>query len=94
MDNLYPMKAIIKYEDVKYEGMIYNFESYSNSPHVALSSYKISKNGTVDDCTNIENKIIILDTSSATSVEILYDKRSYMCEDLKALCESNKTMRW
>lgn len=84
MDDDYPMKAIVSYDDTVYEGIIHNYESYSNAPHVALGSYIVKdSNGIIkSDYSEDNTRIIILDTSKALNVEILYCKNSKECDDL------------
>lgn len=89
LDNEHEMEIYVDYGDVIYGGVAHNFESYSNSPHVVLASYIAKdKNGKVladhsGDCT----RVIILDTASARSVEIEYERESAECEDIQMLCE-------
>ena len=89
MDDDYPMKAIISYDDIVYEGIIHNYESYSNAPHVALGSYVVKDNNGVikNDYSEDNTRITILDTSKANNVEILYCKDSNECDDLQNLCK-------
>ena len=91
MDNDYPMKVSVSYDENCYEGMLHNFESYSNEPHVVLSSYVVKDNSgnILSDFTNDKTKIIIVDTSKANKVEIIYATNSEKCNDLKSLCNSN-----
>lgn len=95
MDNKYPMRLMISYEEKIYEGMLHNYESYSNSPHVALAAYTIkNENGELE--TNYSNdmtKTIILDTSTAQNITIIYYKNSHMCIDLNNLCDFNRESR-
>lgn len=92
MDNNYPMKAVITYEEYIYEGMVHIYESYSNSPHIVLAAYQIkSPDGTVSkDYSDDTTKISILDASNAKNVTIIYYKDSPICIDLKNLCDFNK----
>ena len=91
MDEKYPMKVKISCEDVSYEGMLHNFESYSNEPHVILASYVIKdKSGNIlQNYTNDNTKIIILDTAKVENIEVTYANNSEVCHDLKSLCDSN-----
>lgn len=91
MDNDYPMKARITFEDVSYEGMLHVYESYSNDPHVAMASYVVINNEDkiIEDYKDDETRVIILDTSKAKKVEFIYDKESEICKDLKYLCNNN-----
>lgn len=87
MDNKYPIKVIIYYGKTKYEGYLHTFESYSNMPGIVLASYIVTyKNKITDDNSQDITKTIILDTGKADKIEIIYDKDSNMCDDLKALC--------
>ena len=47
LDNQYPMKIKISYDDFIYEGMLHNYESYSNEPHIVLASYMIMDKKTI-----------------------------------------------
>lgn len=88
LDENYPMEAKITIDNIIYEGMIHNYESYSNDPHIVLSSYVIKNEYKIlEDYTFDNTKIIILDTSKASNVEISYDKNSAICNDLKNLCD-------
>ena len=69
MDNDYPMKARILFENNIYEGMIHNYESYSNEPCITLASYVIK---------NLNDKVISDFSSDNTRVIIL---KSYKCGD-------------
>lgn len=92
MDNKYPMKIRVICENEIYEGMLHNYESYSNDPHIILSSYVImDKDENVKkDFTDNDSRIIVLNTTEVIAVEIMYAQNSEMCEDLKNLCNSNK----
>ena len=91
MDNDYPMKIKVSYNENSYEGMLHNFESYANEPHIILSSYVIKDKSdkVLDDFTNDKTQIIVLDTSKANKVEIIYASDSEKCKDLESLCDSN-----
>ena len=92
MDNDYPMKAVIIYDDYIYEGMVHLYESYSNNPHIVLAAYQIkNSDGTLKkDYSDDMTKIIILDISYAKNVTIIYYANSPLCMDLKNLCDFNK----
>lgn len=92
MDDNYPMKVIVFYENMTYEGLIHNYESYSNEPHIVLGSYivKDSTGKVIQDFSEDSTRITILDISNAISVDVLYYKDSDECEDLKNLCHFNK----
>ena len=94
MDNKYPMKIRITYEDVIYEGMSRFYESYSNEPHVVLGSYiSMDVDGAIkENHTDDNNRTIVLNTSNAKAVEIIYAKDSDMCDDIKNLYNSNKEL--
>ena len=95
MDNKYPMKAFISYGDKIYEGMIHNFESYSNNPHIVLASYVIKDNqgNIIEDFSEDETKVIVLNTEDSQSVCLEYDYNSDECKDLSTLCENNKRFK-
>lgn len=94
LDNQYPMKIKISYDDFIYEGMLHNYESYSNEPHIVLASYMImdKKNNILCDFRNVDTKIIMLDTSKANKTEVIYSTHSEICKDIKHLCESNRIL--
>lgn len=91
MDNYNPMKVIISYDNIIYEGLLHNYESYSNEPHIALGAYIVkNKDGKIiGDFSNDNTRVIILDTSNATSIDIIYSECSEQCKDLQYLCDSN-----
>lgn len=91
MDNTQPMKIIAYYGKIKYEGYLHTFESYSNTPKIVLASYiVIYKNKIIEDNSQNIEKIIILDSNKADKIEVIYDKYSNMCDDLKSLCDLRK----
>ena len=94
MDDIYPMKVVATYKDIVYEGMLYNYESYSNAPELVLSSYIIKdKNGaTIKDYTHNKTKCIILNSGNAENIEIVYSDKSDKCNDIKSLCDSNDAL--
>lgn len=57
-------------------------ESYSNEPHIVLTSYivKDKSDNVLDDFRDDNTKIIILDTSEAEKVEVIYAKNSTICK--------------
>lgn len=91
LDKSKSMKAKIIINNNIYEGMIHYIESKSNSPNIILSSYTVKNlsNIVIEDKRSDNNKIIILNTSKADSVEIIYDSDSYMCKDIQGLCDVN-----
>lgn len=91
MDDKYPMKLCIEYNDITYEGMLHNYESYSNDPHIVLCSYvaKDQNNHIIEDFSNDNTKIIILDTAKATKLNVIYYQDSDECIDLQKLCDFN-----
>ena len=94
MDNNYPMKIRIDYDRFVYEGMLHNFESYSNEPHLVLASYIIKdEHGNIlGDYTNDNTRTIVLDISKSNKVEIIYVSNSEVCNDLKCLCDANNIL--
>lgn len=92
MDDDYPMKAIIYYNNTVYEGLIHLYESYSKEPQIVLGSYVIKnkKGRIVQDFTNDDTRITILNISNAISVDIIYNKESKECTDIRKLCNYNK----
>ena len=43
----------------------------------------------IKDYTKDSTKVIVLDTSKAKCVEVIYNKDSRMCDDLENLCNCN-----
>lgn len=95
MDNRYPMKVSIAYDDVIYIGMVHNFESYTNNPHIALVSYivKDTHGKIINDYSADDTKVIILNTEVSKYVEIEYYSDSDECKDIKNLCDFNKAFK-
>ncbi len=94
MDNTgKPMRIKVEYDSITYDGMLHLFESYSNTPLIALVAYHIIKydnNRNRIDEINYQHdatKVIVLDTSKANSVEITYETGSSMCKDIQGLCD-------
>ena len=46
-------------------------------------------NSILEDNSKNATRVCIIDSSQADIVEVIYDKNSFMCDDLKDLCESN-----
>lgn len=87
MDKDLSMKTNVYYDKLKYSGYLYNYESYSNSPHIVLASYIVFyENSIKEDNSQDNTKIIILNTERADKVEIIYDKDSNICEDIGLFC--------
>lgn len=95
MDNKYPMKAGISYEDKIYEGIIHNYQSYSNDPHIVLASYVIKdiQDNIIEDFSEDETKIVVLNTGDSKSICIEYYHDSDECKDLRSLCTFNKCFK-
>lgn len=94
MDKNYPMKMRIVYNNMTYEGITHNIESYTNSPHIAMCSYKIynKKGKKVYDYSTDNTRVIIIHTEMAEKIEIIYDKNSLECKDIQSLCDYNKNI--
>jgi len=92
MDDKFPMKIRITYDDNTYTGIIHTFESYTNTPHIALASYIVEDiNRKIEkDYSNDNTKIIILNTDTAKSIEVEYYNASDECLDIKDLCVFNR----
>lgn len=95
MDNNYPMKISIEYEDRIYEGMLHNYEGYSNNPHVAIASYIVKDNlkNIIEDFSEDKTKVAILDTEKANCIHIEYHINSNECKDLKNLCDFHQSFK-
>ena len=91
LDKSKSMKTKIIINNKIYEGMIHYIESKSNSPNIILSSYIVKNlnNVVIEDKRRDNNKVIILNTLKADSVEVIYDSDSYMCKDIQELCDVN-----
>ena len=53
---------------------------------------KDKSDNVLDDFRDDNTKIIILDTSEAEKVEVIYAKNSTICKDLRELCNSNSSL--
>lgn len=95
MDDNYPMKVVVSYEKNIYEGIIHNYESCSNEPHIVLGSYilKDADGNIVNDYSDDNTRITILNISNSVSVDVLYYKDSDECKDLEDLCQFHKTLK-
>lgn len=95
MDQTEPMKITITYDTSQYEGMLYYFESYSNSPHITLASYIVRDFNklTTKDYTDDHTKVVILDSSTAKCIEIIYGKNSTECQTIKDFCDYHKSIQ-
>lgn len=91
MDDKYPMKLSIEYNNVTYNGMLHNYESYSNDPHIVLCSYvaKDQNDNIIEDFSNDNTRIIMLDSAKASKINVIYYKDSDECVDLQKLCDFN-----
>lgn len=91
MDDKYPMKIVATYTNVIYEGMLHNYESYSNDPKIVIGAYIVKdKNGAIiEDYSHNKTKCLILDSADADNIEIIYSDKSPKCNELKDLCDSN-----
>lgn len=92
MDKDWPMKVVIKFQDRSYEGMLNNFESYSNAPHMSIASYiiKDQSGNIIENHSNDQGAIIVLPTENAISVKVEYAEKSRMREDIISLCDTNE----
>lgn len=87
IDADYAMKAIVTYDDCSYYGYVHLFESYSNTPQLVLCAYTKKSGKKIKDYSSDPNRIIVLDTSTAKSVEIIYAPESSMTKDIIPLCK-------
>lgn len=91
MDKSYAMEVCIYYNNYRYLGYLCNYESYSNSPHVVLVSYIVfSGDDIIEDNSQDATKVIILDTTTANGVEIIYNKKSKMYNYNTSFCDDRK----
>lgn len=91
MDDKYPMKMCIKYEDAAYSGMVHFIESYTSNPRIALGAYVVenSQGKITEDYSNDSTKIIVLNIAAAKFAQVEYYHNSAECTDIKDLCNSN-----
>ena len=85
-----PIKAIIEYKSKIYEGYVHLFESYNNSPQVVLGAYIIYdfQHKILEDHRNDNHSVVILDSSKAESIQIIYSDDDSICKEIKMLCET------
>lgn len=95
LDNKYSLKVCVTYSDKIYEGILYLYESYSNSPHIVLGAYTIKDihNNIISDYSENNTKVIILKTDTAQFTEITYYIHSEECDDLNRVCNSYKKFK-
>lgn len=95
MDQSKPMKIIITYNNFQYEGMFYNFESYTNSPHITLASYIVRDTNEliIKNYADDPTRVIVLDSSAAKSVEIIYSKDSTECNMINRFCNYHMSIQ-
>jgi len=91
MDNNYAIKVRVVYENITYEGMLHYYESHEKKPQIALAAYSIifSPNSR-EDYTDDSTKLVILDTTNAKEINIIYNGNSIKCNDLQNLCYWSK----
>lgn len=95
MDKNYAMEVCVHYGKRKYIGFLSNYESYSNSPHIVLASYVVFlENDIIENNSQDEAKVIILDTTKADVVEIIYNKESKMCRYNKRFCDYQEIINY
>ena len=94
-DWVYPSKIKVLINGFYIEGFGYKNESFTNDPHIILSSYIISdKNGNeIFDYSNDETRNIIIDCKKCDWVEHIYDKESKMCEPGRNLVKTRKNFQ-
>ncbi|MCM1246999.1 MAG: hypothetical protein NC251_01030 [Lachnoclostridium sp.] len=95
MDVKNAMKVRVVYDEEIYEGMLHNYESYSNAPRIVLAAYTVKSlpDQKVCDYSQDNTRIVILNTDAARSVEIIYYSESDECKDLKNLCDAGKRFK-
>lgn len=89
LDHSYPMKVSLYYGNIKYNGYLFNCESYSNTPNVVLVSYKmisVKQGDILEDHSQDKKNIIILNTNKADKVEIIYDGNSKIYNEIQSFC--------
>ena len=90
MDIEYPIEAIITFEKESYRGYVHLFENYNNSPKVVLALYCVYDNNgeTIEDFSEDATRVIILDTSAAKHVQIIYDKACNCSKDIRQFLDA------
>ena len=91
LDNNYSMRACVQYDEKIYTGYVHDIENYNNSPHIVLCLYTVMNNKykIVEDYSNNTQEVVVLDTSKAQSVRIIYDSQSDVCEDIAKFLPKN-----
>lgn len=84
LDDKYPMRIRIKYDDYTYEGFLHAIQSYSYSPQVAIALYTVvNKNGKViKNYSDDETFVMVFDLSKADVIELIYQKESRISRDI------------
>ena len=78
------MVSIEMSNNKRYIGFLGITEEFNQKPMVSLYGYKIiniETNEVIEDNSKIANKIIVLDSSKALSIEIIYNKKSIIIKD-------------
>lgn len=92
MDTSLSMIVNVYYGSLKYNGYLFSYESYSNSPNVVLASYILTSNDSIiEDNSQDKTKLIILDVGKSDKVEIIYKGESKICNDIGAFCKDRET---
>lgn len=91
MDTSLSMMVNVYYGSLKYNGYLFSYESYSNSPNVILASYILTSNDSIiEDNSQDKTKLIILDVGKSDKVEIIYKGESKICNDIRAFCKDRE----
>lgn len=92
LDTTYPMRVEIKCQETLYKGMVNFYQSCSDNPHIILASYKIInyETGAVINNESNTDEVLVVDTSHADYVRIVYDHDSKHTHDIKSLCDYHK----
>lgn len=92
LDKEYAMQITIVMNNQKYIGYMGITEEYNQKPMMSLYCYKIvstETNEIISDNSKQPNKIIVLDTSKAESIEITYCKHSIMYNAYKEFLKNS-----
>jgi hypothetical protein len=87
------MKLEIKMSDgYKYIGYMGVTEEYNQTPMVSLYGYKVFniQNEIIADYSKIPNRLIVLNTAKATSIEVIYGKNTIKGKEYKEFLENIK----
>lgn len=85
LDDTWPMRISIIYNEYTYDGFLHATQSYSYSPQVAVALYKVTdkKGRIIKNYSDDERRIMIFDVSKADYIELVYDEESRIASDIR-----------